>query len=344
MVAVACLDPTEVLVHVKTDGAELCGALSKVDFQVSGITSSVASKSRPACVNQEIGTLDFVPSGSASDRFTLDVIGHVGDTTSTVRATRVIGFVSHAKLDLEIVLEKSCVDVACKADETCLHGACVPAKIDCGKNRTCGLDAGDAVDASSVCSVVAPADAIGKLRAAWHFDEPLGTTTIKSTAGDTSTLATGAAIVAGGPAGCGNALSVTTPATVTLLAPFASPNGVNVSLSVKRLTDFPTTLLVQRPQTGTTSFLWKLVVDQSGKLGVVTAMSSWTSALAVPADTKWHRVGLVWDTAPRLSVDDVKADLPPAIAYPGAGGALDLGSATAGAATFLVDELYLFSR
>lgn len=338
----ACLDPTEVVVHVTTDTLVLCARLAVVDFAVGG--GQVASKTSPACTAKEVGTLNFVPSRSADERFALRVTGRMKLGADTVTATRVVGFLSHSKLGLGLVLEESCVNVTCKDGETCLHGACVPAQIGCDKDRTCTLDASamDATDAA--CSVLAPTDDTRTLRAAWHFDEPEKSATVTSTNGDTSTVTLPAAVVADAPAKCGNSLGIAEPGQVALLSSFQSPTGVRVSFSVKKLADAEVALLVQYPAVGT-QFAWKLVVKADATLELVVAnVAPYSPAnLKVPADMAWHRVELAWDGTPTLAVDGSSAPGPATMPYPGAGGAFVVGSVS-GTGSCRLDELYLFSK
>lgn len=342
----ACLDPTEVLLHVTTDTLGLCARLSAVDFALG--ENPFAQKTNPACRVKEVGTVSFVPSGAQSDRFTVVVTGHLTGSNDTIIATRVVSFVSHTKLGLSVILEESCVNVTCKDGETCVHGACASARIGCDKDSTCGLDAGSidagTADSDAACSVTPPTDVGSTLRAAWHFDEATTSTTTTSSKGDQATITPGAALVPDAPAGCGNALGIVGSSGVTLLGTFASQNGVHVSFYAKRLNDFPVTLLTQFPATGNVA-TWRLGVDKSATLGVEAAMTWYP--LALVADPKWHRVDLVWGSAGvTLGVDDAQT-ITQNVPYPGAGGAFDVGFAPpigSSTAAFQMDELYLFSK
>jgi hypothetical protein len=146
----SCLDPTEVDVTLTTDLRCVTDPddgrppLASTDVQVlepDGMWKTVGSTS--ACAkNNRIGDIVFVPG--AHREVHLRAVGRVPGHDD-LKAMRILKFVDHQKLDLEVALEAACVGVPCRDDQTCIMGKCMDPPViggtDAGTDASIPLDA-----------------------------------------------------------------------------------------------------------------------------------------------------------------------------------------------------------
>jgi hypothetical protein len=151
--APGCYGATEVQVQVTTNVS--CSPGTALTTQIfTGATGTSDFGTAPAaetdrCEPNEprVGTLTVVPSAARDDRFDLEVVGAVGvqpancraimlaaasaasggvpKTTGCIVARRRVSFRPHKSLPLPILLDRSCIGVACGVDQTCDVGVCV---------------------------------------------------------------------------------------------------------------------------------------------------------------------------------------------------------------------------
>jgi alpha-tubulin suppressor-like RCC1 family protein len=163
--AVSCRQPTEITIHVLTNlgcpGAS-GDTLASTSIDAASNTTRTTQCSAGSPYN-EVGTLVVVPGPSGDGyRVTVSVAGAArlngapapdsdaclaqgANTSGCIVTTRSLSFISHAALDLPIVIDSRCANVTCKADETCVAGVCVSQCADCDG----GVDAADEVPPTS---------------------------------------------------------------------------------------------------------------------------------------------------------------------------------------------------
>jgi hypothetical protein len=138
VVLAACLEPTEIVVDVKT--SYTCAGTDAVVFVggknvLEGSTAFTGEKT--TCDNDgEVGTLVAIPSTGSGDVY-LRVVAGVDGTkgsscvgvrmpgTQCIEARRVLRFVRHTRLTLPVTLDRNCVNIECPAMQTCENGLCV---------------------------------------------------------------------------------------------------------------------------------------------------------------------------------------------------------------------------
>ncbi|MFO0671852.1 MAG: hypothetical protein U0235_19885 [Polyangiaceae bacterium] len=129
----ACLDPTQITLHVTTDLT--CAEATRGGATIYGgdpRTSEGPLTTTRACAEgspRDLGTLVLTPSGGSDDRVSVTVVGGVtrpseecaaAGFAGCIVARRRLPYVAHKKLDLPILLSRSCVDVVCPEDQTCV--------------------------------------------------------------------------------------------------------------------------------------------------------------------------------------------------------------------------------
>jgi hypothetical protein len=156
--ACACREPTEITVAVSTDvpcasvGASsiTVGARADVD------TRAPTTTSRSCGANGDLGALVIVPrAGDPSAEVAFDVVLGVGRDVETCNAAapakgcivarRVLRFVPHTPLRVEVPLRASCDGVVCPADATCTNGVCVSSEISDPEGSCTGAGCGENV-------------------------------------------------------------------------------------------------------------------------------------------------------------------------------------------------------
>lgn len=129
VVSASCLEPTEVNVTIKTDlrcSVEEMGKyqLDRTDVQVvvDGQTRSVGTKE--GCSKGRVGNVVFVPGNHPEVH--LRVVGAVQGEPDPIVAERILRFLPHQSLALDVELSTACVGVKCDTGFTCKDGTCVP--------------------------------------------------------------------------------------------------------------------------------------------------------------------------------------------------------------------------
>lgn len=241
----SCLDPTEVVIEITTDMP--CGPgdtgprLLKTRISTGPNGSNLAERAStmkchaPANGSTTVGTFVLVP-GTSNEVF-VEVQGDVLGEALPLSTTRIIRYIPHTKLGLEIDLSSACLRKMCPVGETCSRGMCMGQMVEGCKGGSC-LDAGedatmplkdasdDAIlpmkdsapdapilgndggpfDASLDSGVTCPVPPFTPALY-WPFNEQPGGQTQEKIYKQTSTLYGGAKIAQGmGP--CGNVLSL----------------------------------------------------------------------------------------------------------------------------------------
>jgi len=246
----SCLDPTEVIVEITTDmpcgdGAPPPSRLLDTTIKTGTTASDLTVRAQTMKCDVDgkvVGTFVLVPG--ASDHVLVQVDGHVkhlpnamGMTDATLTPQRIIRFLQHQRLGLQIDLSASCIDITCPDGLTCSQGACIDPNMMGCKNADC-IDAG-IEDANPIVDVVEDdgngiVDASLDLRDVnftadgpsldavfgcpkpnfapvlhWPFDDNVGSqSTLEVLHMQKTVLTLGSQIVMGVPP-CGNALSIT---------------------------------------------------------------------------------------------------------------------------------------
>ena len=175
----SCLGPTEVEVRVTTNA---CAALGSIAIYAGAADATFTD---PRAVAQgckgknDVGTLAFVPSGSVSGSFELEVVGALGSNACTlpiapgapcIVARRSVSYLPHTRFELPVFLDAACAGIVCGEGETCVADPkphCVGASCDVDGGVACA-DAGDGGVPPS-CSPSAP-DA-GAPDLVWSFED-----------------------------------------------------------------------------------------------------------------------------------------------------------------------------
>jgi hypothetical protein len=201
----ACREPTEIRVELATDVA--CEGLS-----TRLMAGARAADTTGCAAPGDIGSIVLVPSGDLSDRVAVRVVAGTGgraaadceasgDFSACIVARRQLRYVPHARLDLPVKIEASCVGKPCDDATTCVAGACVSAVIqnpsDCANPGGCVLTADGGVDATVPDG--APPDATTPADAGVDapIDAPLDVSTDGAVACPTKHLVSGIGSVVG---------------------------------------------------------------------------------------------------------------------------------------------------
>lgn len=147
----SCLEATEVDVTVTTDlrcSTEEPGMyqLDRTDVQVlvDGETRQIGTKA--GCVKNRVGNIVFVPGGSGEVR--LHVVGAVGGEPDPITADRILRFLPHQSLRLDVELSSACVRVKCGPGYTCIKGSCAEIPRVGSDDAGISFDADPTVDAN----------------------------------------------------------------------------------------------------------------------------------------------------------------------------------------------------
>jgi len=152
----ACRESTQVTIRLTTDAS--CGGDGFQQAAIAVAAKEKLSGREPSALTEacqdgdpesDIGTIVVVPSGDDDAPFAVRVVAGIGvpaeacmapdyvlgdDDTEAGRgcivARRNLAFLPHTELELPIVLRKECLNVDCSADQTCVSGTCVSAKVD----------------------------------------------------------------------------------------------------------------------------------------------------------------------------------------------------------------------
>jgi hypothetical protein len=182
---IACQEPTEIVVKVRTsfDCAALAG--NKVSIRVgTDVSTGPVQSTSTACKGRSAGSLVLTPSG-AGDRVTIDVMAALspasldGDgrcvegTAGCIHARRSLVYLKRT-IEVPIELDDACAGKQCDPTFTCFRGGCVPA--DCavsGSQCTVGDSDAGATDAGA--SPLAPlCGAMSDLQAGAPYPMSLG--------------------------------------------------------------------------------------------------------------------------------------------------------------------------
>jgi hypothetical protein len=175
--ASGCLDPTQLMVDVRTNA--LCsdvGSTAITAGNLGQIESSPPSSVTRDCNGGELGTLVVAPSGSKDDVVAFKVVMGIRkdaescaapDYKGCIVARRGLHYVKHMSLKVNVLMDLACEGIPCNETETCRAGACVPATIaDPGACAGSGCDEGaldgGAGDARSNPASCAEANAAGQ--------------------------------------------------------------------------------------------------------------------------------------------------------------------------------------
>ena len=161
--APACLDPTEIQVHIKTDS---CSMLKSVEVYVgssddalASAPSAVATSCEDAASNK-VGSVTLVPSTGLGDKVSVAFVATLvggsctpgsANDTSCIIARRDFRFIPHGKQDLTVDLDGACAGVPCQADQTCVvqggKGVCTSScQVGCSEDAGGGPDGGQITD------------------------------------------------------------------------------------------------------------------------------------------------------------------------------------------------------
>lgn len=166
----SCLEPTEIRVEVRTD-LPCSDPAPRVDWTrvavglpgaVDGTSPQIDTRScRPDGKLSYIGTFVMVPSGRG-ERVELRVAQHArtpqmssSDCTGSMIASdcivarRVVQYLHHSRLTLEINLAKACLGKNCPDGFTCEQGSCVPSDCTINPALCAEHDAGTDMDAGA---------------------------------------------------------------------------------------------------------------------------------------------------------------------------------------------------
>lgn len=164
LLAVSCLEPTQIEVTLRTDvawaeGRTVAVSVGKTSALEQAEPSTVAEQSWPQ--SGQIGTLVLLPSDDRDEPVSVRVVMGLGRDPSTctledakgcIIARRRLSFVPHSPLALPIALYAACEGIPCDANTTCTAlGTCVSSELDpeqCADGRVCEPGAGEA-DATS---------------------------------------------------------------------------------------------------------------------------------------------------------------------------------------------------
>ncbi|MBX3200608.1 MAG: serine/threonine protein kinase [Labilithrix sp.] len=168
-ITAACYGPTEVSVVVTTDLACDVGPRTAIfkGFPFDTAPDAETSECTPvADADARIGSLVFVPSGSADGRAGVKVVLARGRSTGEcdahpedcIVATRSFSFVKHLSRRVPIRMLSECLGKRCPEGQTCgAGGVCVSDAVTC-ESDDCGLDGGGAPDAADVVVDAGDAD------------------------------------------------------------------------------------------------------------------------------------------------------------------------------------------
>jgi len=161
----ACLDPTEIQVHIKTDS---CSTLKSVEVYVGSSDDALANA--PSAVARscedtaagKVGSVTLVPSTGIGDKVSVAFVATLvggsctpssSNDTSCIIARRDFRFIPHGKQDLTVDLDGVCAGKVCPVDQTCEpqngQGVC-----------TSSCQVGCAEDAGGMSDVGVPSDVI----------------------------------------------------------------------------------------------------------------------------------------------------------------------------------------
>lgn len=156
-----CLDPTQALVEITTDGScsELvstgisAGLLGDIETGPYDTTTSLCSDSG------EIGSIVLVPPDGADKEspFAFKVVGSLGTDVENcvapaygpgcIVARRAMRFVPHRPFRVPVHLGRACAGIVCPDTQTCVDGSCRSATVDpheCEAGRACTPEGGAA--------------------------------------------------------------------------------------------------------------------------------------------------------------------------------------------------------
>lgn len=145
-----CRTPTQLTVEVTTDVpcAEIRGTTITVS-KVLGLESTRAASTSTTCVGGRIGALVVVPSGARNADLAIKVVTGVRSDPAACAppsyagcmvARRALRFLEHDELLVPVVMRRSCLDVPCGEDQTCVQGKCVSATVEAEKCKGAGCD------------------------------------------------------------------------------------------------------------------------------------------------------------------------------------------------------------
>ncbi len=136
----ACRSPTQITVVVTTDaackdtkGAAIAvGPLDELERRPSAALTTL-------CTSGRVGTLVVVPGGARDAEIGLKLALGVSregrscidqhDTAGCIIARRALHFIAHEPLTVSVPMRMDCLNVPCGVTETCVNGACRPARI-----------------------------------------------------------------------------------------------------------------------------------------------------------------------------------------------------------------------
>jgi hypothetical protein len=351
----ACLDPTEVNLVLSTDICEI----RHVSVYMGDGTEPVATLDRQASLkcDKPLGNLVFIPS-KAGDRFQVRVeatirADNVCGPAGCVRVSRSVAFVQHAKLQLPVSIERSCLDVMCPKGKTCRQGVCIDDAVDCKIDNTCvetdggTIEAGtvdSGVDSGSSCPASGSRIAMGTELYHWSFEDSDPASTVDSKKNIKIQLPMGFKRTP--TTRCGNALSLGGQTDLSTLV--MSPGiALSFELLVPPSTPLPAQLF---NASGASQATWDVTLlgppirMQLGMGNVVQQTS--TQSPIVPG--VWHHIELYVSKQPtvEVAIDNAVVEMVPATGGIGAPPNLTMsvvGSIGGNPAVMQIDELGIFS-
>lgn len=152
----ACYRPTEVLTEYSTDVA--CEVVGRHGLEIRTARAAPLLQGTPAiatsqtckggAMGNDLGTLVLIPSGEGDD-VVLEVVLGVdrpaeachppADVAGCIVARRRLSYVAHRTLRVPIPLERQCLGVPCREDQTCDRAVCVSALVQSCDGDVCEI-------------------------------------------------------------------------------------------------------------------------------------------------------------------------------------------------------------
>jgi hypothetical protein len=159
LIPAGCLDPTEIVVTVRTDVDCTDAARYKgISIYADVPGAKLEGKAEPALTTNAcdpdgtIGSIVLVPSGDDDAEVGIRVVAGITtppeqcqaeDYRGCIVARRALRYVANESLPVDVLLTSDCIGLACNQTETCVAGVCSgdledPAPLDTGPTVRCG--------------------------------------------------------------------------------------------------------------------------------------------------------------------------------------------------------------
>jgi hypothetical protein len=185
LLAVACRDPTQIVLQVHTDVPCSAGNPWQGVAVYLGSPGHSLEEAQPTLVSTtcdeqgSVGSLVVVPSGAKDDEVGLRVVAGLErtpedcaahDYDGCIVARRSLRFTPHDSLEIDLDLRRDCVSIGCDEEHTCFLGRCVESETeelprlapestpDLTHSVQCGLDGLRCPTEGNVCCLTVAAD------------------------------------------------------------------------------------------------------------------------------------------------------------------------------------------